>query len=195
MAQTVKNLPAMQETGVRSLGWQDPLKKGMAVHSWYSLLENLMNRGAWWATVHMVAKSRTWQSDWTELNWSKYSVQIHSTCPQLLMPYFLISGVTKALSDLHLCAFSWRYPRGLPFPFQSWRYFHNCFLLLWPGRLLPTFWGSDLFFPRNILVSRPGECQKPYEGTGHNRQGSGHNVPPKLKLFALGEHFIVLHTL
>ena len=33
MAQTVKNLPAMQETPVRSLGWEDPLEKGMATHS------------------------------------------------------------------------------------------------------------------------------------------------------------------
>ena len=33
MAQTVKNLPAMQETWVRTLGWEDPLEKGMATHS------------------------------------------------------------------------------------------------------------------------------------------------------------------
>ena len=33
MAQTVKNLPAMQETWVRSLGWEDPLEKGIASHS------------------------------------------------------------------------------------------------------------------------------------------------------------------
>ena len=33
MAQVVKNLPAMQETQVRSLGWEDPLEKGMATHS------------------------------------------------------------------------------------------------------------------------------------------------------------------
>ena len=32
MAQTVKNLPAMQETQVPSLGWEDPLEKGMATH-------------------------------------------------------------------------------------------------------------------------------------------------------------------
>ena len=31
--QTVKNLPAMQETQVRSMGWEDPLEKGMAIHS------------------------------------------------------------------------------------------------------------------------------------------------------------------
>ena len=33
MAQTVKNLPAMQETWVRFLGWEDPLEKGVATHS------------------------------------------------------------------------------------------------------------------------------------------------------------------
>ena len=33
VAQTVKNLPAMEETKVRSLGWEDPLKKEMATHS------------------------------------------------------------------------------------------------------------------------------------------------------------------
>ena len=32
-AQLVKNLPAMQETRVRSLGWEDPLEKGTATHS------------------------------------------------------------------------------------------------------------------------------------------------------------------
>ena len=33
MAQTVKNPSAVQETWVRSLGWEDPLEKGMAIHS------------------------------------------------------------------------------------------------------------------------------------------------------------------
>ena len=33
MAQTIKNLPAMQETQVRFLGWEDPLEKEMAIHS------------------------------------------------------------------------------------------------------------------------------------------------------------------
>ena len=33
VAQTVKNLPVMQETRVQSLGWEDPLEKGMAIHS------------------------------------------------------------------------------------------------------------------------------------------------------------------
>jgi len=33
MAQSVKSLPAMQETWVQSLGWEDPLEKEMATHS------------------------------------------------------------------------------------------------------------------------------------------------------------------
>ena len=33
MAQTIKNLPAMQETQFQSLGWEDPLEKGMATRS------------------------------------------------------------------------------------------------------------------------------------------------------------------
>ena len=33
MVQMVKNLPVMQETWVRSLGWEDPLEKKMATHS------------------------------------------------------------------------------------------------------------------------------------------------------------------
>ena len=33
VTQTVKRLPVMQETQVRSLGWKDPLEKEMAIHS------------------------------------------------------------------------------------------------------------------------------------------------------------------
>ena len=43
---------------VRSLGWEDPLEQGMAI---YSCVENPKDKGAWWAIVHRVAKSRTRQ--------------------------------------------------------------------------------------------------------------------------------------
>ena len=62
VTQTVKNLPAMQETWVQSLGWEDPLEKGTATLQ-YSCLANPMDRGAWWATVHWVPESRTRLSD------------------------------------------------------------------------------------------------------------------------------------
>ena len=54
----VKNLPAKQETWVRTLGWKDPLEKGMATHSNILAWRIPMDRGAWPATVHGVAKSR-----------------------------------------------------------------------------------------------------------------------------------------
>ena len=61
VAQIVKNLPAMHP--VQSLGPEDPLEKGMATQIQYSCLEHPMDRGAWWATVHGVAKSWTQLSD------------------------------------------------------------------------------------------------------------------------------------
>ena len=58
MAQLVKNLPAMQETWVRSLDWENPLEKGKATHSQFSGLENSMDY-----IVHGVTKGRTRLSD------------------------------------------------------------------------------------------------------------------------------------
>jgi len=43
--------------GLETLGQEDPLEEGMATHS--SILGEPVDRGAWWATVHRVAKSRT----------------------------------------------------------------------------------------------------------------------------------------
>ena len=52
MAQKVKNLPAVQETWVQSLDWEDPLEKDKAIHS-----SILAWRISW--TVHGIAKSQT----------------------------------------------------------------------------------------------------------------------------------------
>ena len=58
VAQSVKNLPAMQETWVQFLGQEDPLEKEMATHSSILAWRTLMDRGAWQATVHGVARVR-----------------------------------------------------------------------------------------------------------------------------------------
>ena len=47
VAQMVKRLPTMQETWVRSLGWEDPLEKQMATHSSTLAWKNPMDRGLW----------------------------------------------------------------------------------------------------------------------------------------------------
>ena len=44
----VKNLPAMQETWVGSLDWEDPPGEGNGYPLQYSCVENPMDRGAWW---------------------------------------------------------------------------------------------------------------------------------------------------
>ena len=59
----VKNLPAMQETWVQSLGWEDPLEEGMATHSSILAWGIPMDRGAWWAPVHGITKNWTQLSD------------------------------------------------------------------------------------------------------------------------------------
>ena len=61
----VKNPAAMWETGVQSLGWEDPLEKRKATY--FSILAwgNPMDRRTWQATVHGIAKSRTQLSDFS----------------------------------------------------------------------------------------------------------------------------------
>ena len=59
VTQMVKNLPAVQETHVQSLGQEDPMEKETATHSSITPWEIPKDRGAWQATVHGVAKSRT----------------------------------------------------------------------------------------------------------------------------------------
>ena len=57
MAQMVRNAPAMRETWIRSLGWEDSLEEGMATHSSILGWRIPMDRGAWQAT-----------KSWTQLN-------------------------------------------------------------------------------------------------------------------------------
>ena len=63
VGQTVENLPATLETLVLSLGWEETLEEGMATHSSILAWRIPMDRGAWRATVHVIAKSQTQLSD------------------------------------------------------------------------------------------------------------------------------------
>ena len=62
VAQMVKNLPAVRETWVQSLVWEDPLEQGMATHSSILAWRIPIDREAWRAIVHGIAKS------WTRLS-------------------------------------------------------------------------------------------------------------------------------
>ena len=61
MAQMVKNLPAVWEIWVQSLGWEDPLEESMAIHSSILAWRIPRDRSSWPAAVHGVTKS------WTQL--------------------------------------------------------------------------------------------------------------------------------
>ena len=112
----------MQETQARSLGWEDPLEKEMAVHSSILCLENPMDWGAWQATVPGVAKS------WTRLSTFAFTFFPHlgllSTClltwnsplPHLLLLSLTITNHTTA------------HQKNLP---CSW---------LGPSKPLPPYW-------------------------------------------------------
>ena len=63
VAQMIKNLPAVWETWIRSLGWEDLLEEGIATHSSILAWRILMDRGAWWAAVHGVTERWTLLSD------------------------------------------------------------------------------------------------------------------------------------
>ena len=76
VVQWVKNLPPMQETQVRSLG-----QEGHGNSLQHSCLENSMVRGAWWATLHRVSKSRAWLkrlSKWKKPMWKDYPLHEYS---------------------------------------------------------------------------------------------------------------------
>ena len=76
VAQMVKNLPGMQETWVRSMVWEDPLEEGTATHTSILAWRIPMDREAWQAAVHGLAKrctrmnnkaqiqKRYWQERW-----------------------------------------------------------------------------------------------------------------------------------
>ena len=77
MAQLVKNLPAMWDTWIQSLGWEDPLEKGKVTHSlWTKLMEvmefQLSYFKSWkmmlWKCLHSICqqiwKTQQWPWDW-----------------------------------------------------------------------------------------------------------------------------------
>ena len=83
--QSIKNPSAMQKTWLRSLSREDPLEKEMATRSSILAWRIPMDRGAWWATVCGVTKSRTQLSD---------SAQ-HSTCSSCLFIILIPNADTQ----------------------------------------------------------------------------------------------------
>ena len=79
MAQTVKNPPAVPETQVRSLGWEDPLEEGMATH----------------------CSTLAWRSPWTEepAGYSPRDHKASDTTEQLTLSLFTFSKQAPRVFD------------------------------------------------------------------------------------------------
>ena len=133
MAQLVRNPPAMWETWVQSLAWEDPLEKRITTHS--SIL-------AWripW-TIHLVAKSRTQLSDFHFTSLSRRTTMIHiliSYCNSYWIPngsgekiifksgFSILGKVTISLSGLLLPGKFFTLLARFSLPL--WRFYHSLF--------------------------------------------------------------------
>ena len=114
----VKNEPAMWETWVRSLGWEDPLEENMATHSSILAWRIPMDRGALWATVHGVTESLTQLSDSAQ-----HSLLIGITFSSAALPpapeAFCLSCLPMDVSESRSVVSDSSQPHGLYSPWTS----------------------------------------------------------------------------
>ena len=96
----VKNLLAIQEMWVQFLGQEDPVEKEIAIHCRISCLGNPMDKGAWRATVHGVAKNQIRLSDWT----AKAAFRCIYVFRCIYCIFFIHSPVKELLGCFHVLA-------------------------------------------------------------------------------------------
>ena len=111
VAQMVKNLPAMQETHVRSLGQEDPLKKGMATHSsvlawripWTEEPGGPQSMGhKAWDMTEQLTHTRSNGTCWQIANLNKKKKELYSKRPYFwhLFNRSVVSLFSRARADL-----------------------------------------------------------------------------------------------
>ena len=86
VVQMVKNSPVIQETWVRSLGWEDPLEEGMVIHSSILAWRIPRDRGAWWGHKEWdmtVTKHSTAQKEKREKRPEKILEEITENFPNM----------------------------------------------------------------------------------------------------------------
>ena len=103
VAQMVKNPPAVWETWVWSLGWEDPLEEGMATRSGILVWRIPVDRGPWWAMVHEVAESE--MTEWLSTHTCTNS-QEFLTIPLWFKIYFIVPNLSSTECQYHCADFS-----------------------------------------------------------------------------------------
>ena len=108
VAQMVKRLPAVREAWVQSLSQEGSPREGNGNPLQYSCQENPMDRRAWWATIHGVAKSQMWLKGLSRgflvlylvLRWEFQALNSLFSFPKIL------SALTNSLYSLFLLNYS-----------------------------------------------------------------------------------------
>ena len=133
----VKNPPAMWKTWVWSLGWENSPGEGNSYPLQYSCLKNFMDRGAWQATAHGVAKSQTRLSNFDTLFKHLLISWLQSPSAVILEPRKIksvtVSSVSPSVSHEVMGPMPWS------LFFECWVYI-SFFTPLWPssrGSLVP----------------------------------------------------------
>ena len=171
VAQLVKNLPAIARDrwDVGSIpGWERSPGGGNGNLLKYSCLENSMDWGAWWATIHRLGSKRVWH-DWACVHMYTHThIHTHTDAYEMELPLLLLS----CFSHVRLCATpemaAHQAPPSLGFSRQEhWSGFAISFSTAWKWkvkvkslscvRLLDTPWTAAYQAPLSIGFSRQ-EC-------------------------------------
>ena len=84
------------------LGWEDPLKEGMAIHSSILIWRIPMDRGVWWTTVHGVTKSQTQVSNQSHSIYIHHIFFIHSSIDGYLGYFHVPAIVNSAAMNIRM---------------------------------------------------------------------------------------------
>ena len=111
VVQLVKNPPAMRENWVWFLHLEDPLEKGKATQ--FSGLENSMDREARQSTVHVVTKSWTWLSGFSEKSMAPHSSTLAWKIPWTSLHKRTNCPSSEKWNESHLVVSDCLWPNGL----------------------------------------------------------------------------------